>query len=93
VKIRPDLIGLDWARGTEPTPNGPISVDLRRADAGMEVRLNLPSGVDADVSMPALPGAATVLVNGQTVAGRPVENGARLVIGLNKAGVYKLEAR
>jgi len=29
VNIRPDLAGLEWARGTEPTPHGPIRVDMR----------------------------------------------------------------
>ena len=91
VSIRPDLIGLEWARGAEPTPQGPITVDLSRAGAGMEVQLTLPPGVDAEVSMSALPGATAVQVNGQLLAGRPAENGARLVVDLNKPGAYKLE--
>jgi hypothetical protein len=92
VSIRPDLIGLEWARGAEPTPQGPIAVDLRRAGAGLEARLTLPPGVDAEVSMPALPGSTAVQVNGQPVPGRPAEKGARLVIEVNKPGAYKLEA-
>jgi hypothetical protein len=93
VSIRPDLLGLDWARGTEPTPQGPIRIELRAAGNGLKVELNLPAGVDAEVSLPAPPGATTVQVNGQPVTGRPAENGARLVVEINKPGAYKLEAR
>jgi hypothetical protein len=93
VSIRPDLMGLKWARGTEPTPQGPITVDLRRAGAGLTVQLTLPSDVDAEVSMPTLPSAKAVQVNGQPVAGRSAEHGARLLIELNKPGAYMLEAK
>jgi hypothetical protein len=92
VSIRPDLGGLEWARGTEPTPQGPIKIDLRAAGAGLKVELNLPPGVEAEVSLPAPHGATAVQVNGQSVAGRPAENGARLVVELNKLGAYKLES-
>ena len=86
-------MGLEWARGTEPTPRGPITVDLHRAGSGLTMQLTLPLGVDAEVSMPALSRAEAVQVNGQPVAGLPAENGTRLVIELNKPGAYKLEAK
>ena len=31
VTLRPDLAGLTWVRGTEPTPRGPIAVQIGRA--------------------------------------------------------------
>jgi hypothetical protein len=93
ASIRPDLMGLEWARGTEPTPHGPIAVELRQTSAGMDTRLTLPAGVDAEISLPASAGATTVQVNGHPVAGRPAENGSRLVLELDKPGDYKLEAR
>jgi hypothetical protein len=92
VNIRPDLAGLDWARGAEPTPLGAIRVDLRAAVAGLKMELNLPAGVDAEVSMPAAPGETTIQINGQPIAGRPAENGARLVVELKKPGAYGLES-
>ncbi len=90
VSIRPDLVGLDWARGTEPTPVGPIKVNLHRIGAGLEAELSLPPGVDAEVSMPASRGATEVKVNGQEVPGISAENGTRLLIRLNTSGIYKL---
>jgi alpha-L-rhamnosidase len=93
VSIRPDLAGLDWARGVEPTPHGPLKVNLRAAGQGLEATLVLPEGVEAEVSMPARPGATTVEVNGQPQAGTSAEDGARLVVSVKKAGIYKLAAR
>ena len=90
VRIRPDLAGLEWAHGTEPTPHGPISVDLRAAGKGLNVKLNLPPGVDAEVSMPAVAGSTNVLVNGQPMAGRVAENGSRIVVDLDRPGEYKV---
>jgi hypothetical protein len=93
VSIRPDLAGIEWARGAEPTPHGPIKVDLRSGTDGLEATLDLPDGVDAEVSMPAPAGATSILVNGQALTASPAEGGSRLLIDLNKAGTYKLAAR
>ncbi len=93
VSIRPDLMGLEWARGTEPTPNGPIAVDLRRAGSGLVTRITLPAGVEAEISLPVAAGATTVQVNGHLINGRPAENGTRLVIALNQPGDYELKSQ
>lgn len=93
VSIRPDLAGLEWARGAEPTPHGPIKVDLRSGSAGLETTLDLPDGVDAEVSMPAAAGATSIEVNGKPVSATPAEGGGRLVIHLDKGGSYKLTVK
>ena len=91
VTIRPDLMGLEWARGAEPTPHGLIKVDLRRA-SGLEATLDVPDGVDAQVSVPVTKGETSVEVNGQATTGTPAEDGTRLVIHLTRAGTYKVVA-
>ena len=46
VSVRPKLGDLDWARGTVPTPHGPVVVTAERAaDGRVETRVELPSGV------------------------------------------------
>ena len=46
VRIQPHLGDLEWARGTVPTPHGPLHVSLERTDAGrIETRIELPDGV------------------------------------------------
>ena len=47
VTVAPNLLGLDWAKGTVPTPHGPISVALDRSTG---LLLDLPDGITANVS-------------------------------------------
>lgn len=93
VSIRPDLAGLEWARGAEPTPHGPIKVDLRGRGGAIETTLDLPDGVTADVSIPAPKGATAVEVNGEGVTAASAENGTRLMVEIAKGGHYSLRAK
>jgi hypothetical protein len=93
--IRPDLADLDWARGAEPTPHGPIKIDLRKEGKGKESQalratIDLPEGVDAAVLFPVTPGTTRVHVNGESVEGTAAENGTRLVVQLTKPGHYEI---
>jgi len=90
VSIRPDLADLRWARGTEPTPQGLIRVDYRKAATGLEAEIDLPQGVIAKVSMPVGAGQHSVMVNGKSMQGSLMENGSRLLVQLKQAGHYKL---
>lgn len=87
--IRPDLVGLKWARGQEPTPNGLLKVDLRD-QAGLHAAIDLPQGVHASVLFPIAPGADRVMVNGEARKGALLEDGKRMAISLNAAGHYDL---
>jgi len=50
VVIAPHLAGLDWAKGTVPTPHGIIAISI---DKGKGISLDLPAGVeDASVLLP-----------------------------------------
>jgi hypothetical protein len=90
VSIRPDLVDLEWARGAEPTPQGLIRVEYRKAAKGLEAEIDLPQGLIAKVSMPASAGQTCVMVNGKSLEGSRVENGSRLLIQLTQGGHYKL---
>ncbi len=91
MSIRPDLLGLRWARGAEPTPHGLVQANYRALPAHrLEAHLTLPSGVVARLRMPAGAGAATLRVNGKTVAAERAEHGRRLQIWLRHAGVYDI---
>ena len=89
VDVRPDLVDLQWARGSMPTPHGPIRVDVRKRVGSTEVALDLPQDVVARLSVPvSAPGVASVRVNGTSVAGESAEGGARRVVMLEHAGHY-----
>lgn len=90
VMIRPDIAGLQWAKGTESTPNGTISVDIQ--PGGTAVVLDVPAAVDAWVSMPTPSGSANVSVNGSTIVGTLTENGARTMIHLPQGGHFVLQS-
>jgi alpha-L-rhamnosidase len=83
VTIRPDLAGLEWARGAEPTPRGVIRVAVK-AD---RVTVGLPVGTTATVVLP-FSARDVVLENGRVVAGVSVEDGRRSAVTLDRAGEY-----
>jgi hypothetical protein len=87
--IRPDLIDLKWARGQEPTPHGPLKVDLL-CEQGLRASIDLPEGVQATVLFPVTKGADSVMVNGVARKGTPAEGGTRLAISLDAPGKYNL---
>mgnify|MGYP002621451339 CR=1 FL=1 len=66
AKIRPNPSGLDFARGTVPTPLGPVSMDWNQQD-NFKMQLKLPDDMSASVHVPTFPGAEGVFVNGQLV--------------------------
>jgi hypothetical protein len=93
VDIRPDLIDLQWAKGAEPTPHGPLGVSIRKQDAGDLIAIDLPADVQARVSVPVSSANAQVLVNGKPQSSAPAENGQRAVVTLSGAGHYELQSR
>ena len=60
VDIRPDLVGLDWAQGAEPTPHGLLKVDVRKSGGAMTIAVDVPEGVVARVSVPVSSATARV---------------------------------
>jgi hypothetical protein len=84
VTIRPDLAGLKWARGAEPTPRGPIAVNIERAT----IRVTLPPDTIASVSLPFAANSGAINENGKAVAAVATEEGTRSLVTLSKSGEY-----
>jgi alpha-L-rhamnosidase len=89
VTIRPDLAGLQWARGTEPTPRGLLRVDVKPG----VVRVSVPPDTIATVSLPFALVQGRVLQNGQPVPVVAAESGTRSTVTLNEAGDYTFTVR
>jgi alpha-L-rhamnosidase len=86
VVIAPQLLGLDWARGTVPTPQGVIAISV---DKQKGVSLDLPPGVEkAVVIMPLEHQGEHLYVNGTLVADDPMLT-AHLAL-LTHAGHYEI---
>jgi hypothetical protein len=84
VAIRPDLAGLKWARGAEPTPRGLIRVDVQPE----RVQVTLPADTIATVSIPFGANNGQILENGKPVYNLPAETGSRSTVILRSAGEY-----
>jgi hypothetical protein len=55
IRFTPALGDLDWARGTVPTPRGPIRVSLRRRTGALpSAELTLPPGIQVQVDQDVL---------------------------------------
>jgi alpha-L-rhamnosidase len=91
VTIRPDLAGLNWARGSVPTPQGPISVDYK-AGGGLDAQIDVPAGVTARVSMPVCAGQSAITVVGGRVSSESAESGHRVVVRIDRPGHYELRS-
>lgn len=91
VTIRPDLLGLAWARGQVPTPHGPIHVEMRETQN--ELQITLPVGVTANLLVPVTSPGAIVAVNGAPVASLSAEEGTQAGVILNKPGEYKVVSK
>jgi alpha-L-rhamnosidase len=46
VQVKPNLCGLEWARGTVPVPGGVIEVSVRMVDGERQVEVTVPEGVE-----------------------------------------------
>jgi alpha-L-rhamnosidase len=84
VTIRPDLAGLAWARGAEPTPRGLIRVDVKPG----VVRVVLPKDTVATLILPFPAVQGTLLQNGTPVSVVGTEDGTRSTLVLRSAGDY-----
>lgn len=92
VLIRPDLLDLNSADGEIPAPQGPIHVDLKKADGRLIATLDLPPGTHTRVLFPVANVSQRVLVNNHPRAGEAVEDGKRKEIQL-APGHYVLHAQ
>jgi len=89
VDIRPELLGLGWARGGEPTPHGMLIVDIRKDKTIIDV----PGGTIARVSLPVSAPDEAIWVNGSRQSGESAEHGTRKIVSLKTAGHFELSSR
>ncbi|KAH0346428.1 glycoside hydrolase family 78 protein, partial [Aureobasidium melanogenum] len=75
-RVVPQSLGLQWARGTQPTPYGSITVDWRYDGVGLlAMSVFSPRGTNGIVNLPIpseksnATGTVVTLVNGQLVSG------------------------
>lgn len=70
VRIAPNLPGLTYAKGAQPTPGGEIRVEFRAVGGGggIDGTVELPAGTTATVSLPVAGASAGITVDGKAAA-------------------------
>jgi alpha-L-rhamnosidase len=91
VMIAPNLLGLDYMKGAQPTPNGEIRVEFH-ARSGIDGTVEIPAGVTATVSLPVSSATAAITVDGKTPTSRWVESEGRREVDLTGPGRYSIHA-
>jgi hypothetical protein len=93
VTIRPNLLGLAYAKGAQPTPNGEIRVEFRAAGGhGLDCTIELPAGTTASVSLPVSSATAEITVNGKPETSHWTESDGRREFELSGPGTYSVHA-
>ena len=89
VSLRPDLGGLAFARGAEPTPRGLLKVDLTPS----RLSITLPPGTRATLEPPFTPDPTASRLNGQSlrIAVTLVDGHPQLI--LTRPGTYTFSTR
>ena len=92
--IRPQTGSLEWVRGKVPTIRGAISMDVRNADGCYRLTVDIPSGMDADVSLPiALTSGRSVSHNGDKLALHVDKNKPFVSLGRFSGGSHCFEVK
>ena len=84
VTIRPDLAGLAWARGSEPTPHGLINIFIKPNS----IAITIPPATTATVSLPFAPQKGRIMQNGKPISTTPDPTGTRTLLTLHQPGQY-----
>jgi hypothetical protein len=63
-----------WARGSVPTPHGPLTVSWQRGSTAFTLRVTAPAGTRGRIVLPAHAGTTRITVNGAAVHGAVVQN-------------------
>jgi hypothetical protein len=90
VRIRPHLSGLSSASGKVPTPRGAILLHWKN-DAAFRCDVVLPSGVNAQLELPASESSKGVFLNNRPVAAQRVDS--RWIVREVVSGSFQCEVR
>ncbi len=52
ISIRPTLADLTWAKGSVPTPHGPVDVSWKLTGSSLQLEVSVPTGSHAEVTLP-----------------------------------------
>jgi alpha-L-rhamnosidase len=65
--VEPQTGDLSWAKGSVPTPYGPIRVKWEQTFEGLRLEISVPAGTSGTVGVPSSSGTSAVTDNGQPI--------------------------
>jgi hypothetical protein len=81
ILLKPRLGDLQWAKGTVPTPHGPVTVSWAREGTHLRFKVDLPNGTETTLALPADGDSNEAVIDGNSVTGTVY--GSRLLIPLS----------
>jgi hypothetical protein len=90
ASIRPHPGTLKFAKGKIPTPRGPILVDWTN-EATFRIKITLPDGMPARISLPATASSSEVLVDGRPIKAKRINQ--RWILEDDITGTTSIEVK
>jgi hypothetical protein len=90
--IRPDLVGLAWAKGTVPAATGLLHVEIEN-ESGLHLTVTLPPHTTAQVDVPVHSADAHILLDGSPYTYATQVEPGRIRINLNAGGLHRIQIR
>ncbi len=94
-QVKPQLGDLSHLKGVVPTPVGPVALAITRDCGCLTLRLDIPKGSIAVISLPNPTGSDQVLVDGRRVSGVQEKinsgDGERLVLTMDVSGIHSFQ--
>ncbi len=92
ARIAPEPAGLKWARGSMPTPHGPVQVEWNDSRGVFSITVSLPEGVSGRIVLPgSVSRRARLEIMG--TGGKPRFAGGRWNVRMRKGGKATVKAR
>ncbi len=88
--INPQTAGLEHAEGKIPTPRGPVTV-MWKNERNFIMKVQLPDGMPAQISLPATKNARQILLNGKATPAKRLAG--RLVLDKKVTGTAIIEVK
>jgi hypothetical protein len=88
ILLKPRLGDLQWAKGTVPTPHGPVTVSWSRGQNSFSGEITIPEGTEATLDLPRPLRGSEVLIDGLSTKG--VLTSHRLLLAL-KPGKHTVQ--
>lgn len=91
IEIRPDLMGLEWAKGTLPTPRGLLTISIKQQPTEL-IEMDLPPSTEATIFVPLTGKEKKVEIDGRAERFTTEASGSTAILKIDKAGHHVIRS-